>query len=157
MMAAYVVDKSAHDPRILLVQRAFGDSKPGLWETPGGRTDPEDPTVLHGLARELREEAGMKAKRVGPLVNQYSFRAGRRVFTKCNFLVEVTEHGRGEVTLDPKEHRAYVWATEAEVRRKTAGKADGRRVDLKFTSREQEETILKAFEVLNTGFVSGDG
>ena len=150
MTAAYAVDTSAHPPRILLVQRALGDSKPGLWETPGGRVDPADRTILHGLERELREEAGLVATRVGPLVSQYSFPAGRKVFTKCNFLVEAARHGHEglAVRLDPKEHQDHVWATEAEVMQRRVERVEGRgHVHLAFTSQDQERAILQAFEV----------
>lgn len=50
--------------RLLLVQRAPHDSYPLLWEVPGGAIDAEDESVLHGLARELWEETGLRARRV---------------------------------------------------------------------------------------------
>lgn len=38
------------------------------WSTPGGVIDAADPTVLHGLAREVREETGLVVRRwEGPL------------------------------------------------------------------------------------------
>src|SRR4051812_13959310 len=54
--------------RILLVQRAAHDSMPSRWETPGGACDLDDATLLYGVARELWEEAGLTARRVGRLV-----------------------------------------------------------------------------------------
>ncbi|KAI8948254.1 NUDIX hydrolase domain-like protein [Xylaria longipes] len=49
--------------RLLLVQRAPTDSYPLRWEVPGGAIDAEDESILHGLARELWEETGLRARR----------------------------------------------------------------------------------------------
>jgi 8-oxo-dGTP pyrophosphatase MutT (NUDIX family) len=57
-------EKEEEEDRLLLMQRAASDSLPLLWEVPGGALDPEDPTVLHGAARELWEEAGLATKKV---------------------------------------------------------------------------------------------
>lgn len=130
-------------PRILLVQRSASDSMPNLWETPGGACDPEDVSILHGAARELWEEAGLTAVRVGPLVGEgylFATRAGKRV-CKFNFVVEV-EEGKREVKLDADEHQAYVWATEEEVREKRVGE-----LKFEFTKKRQEEVILQAFKM----------
>lgn len=59
---------STEEPRILLVQRAPTDSMPLLWEVPGGACDFEDESLLHAVARELREESGLGARRVEALV-----------------------------------------------------------------------------------------
>ncbi|KAK5093619.1 hypothetical protein LTR70_004570 [Exophiala xenobiotica] len=87
--------------RILLIQRASTDSMPHLWEIPGGGCDEDDPTILHSVARELEEEAGLRAR--------------------------------------------HVWAAEEEVR---AGRVGG--VDIKFTTAEQKQVILDAFQVRRT-------
>ncbi|KAK0717544.1 NUDIX hydrolase domain-like protein [Lasiosphaeria miniovina] len=55
-------------PRVLLVQRAAHDTMPLRWETPGGGCDDDDTSILHSCARELFEEAGLRATAVGPLV-----------------------------------------------------------------------------------------
>ena len=57
-----------HDGKVLLIQRPKHDSMPNRWEGPGGACDDEDPTILHGAARELWEEVGLVAKRFTPLV-----------------------------------------------------------------------------------------
>jgi 8-oxo-dGTP pyrophosphatase MutT (NUDIX family) len=144
---------------ILLVQRAAHDSMPLLWETPGGAVDHDDPTVLYGMARELREEAGLKASHVVAQAGQgYAFftRRGPRVH-KFSFEVEVeikdepalgseaaAQIGKGEevlptVTLSD-EHEGYMWATEEECLAHKVGD-----VDFKFTHRDQEGTILDGF------------
>jgi|HubBroStandDraft_1064217.scaffolds.fasta_scaffold437082_2 8-oxo-dGTP diphosphatase len=53
--------------RVLVTQRKAGTHLEGAWEFPGGKVEPgEDPR--EALARELREEIGVKA-RVGEVVD----------------------------------------------------------------------------------------
>ncbi|KIX07807.1 uncharacterized protein Z518_02461 [Rhinocladiella mackenziei CBS 650.93] len=140
---ALVFDSSDH---ILLIQRAVHDSMPLRWEVPGGACDEEDPSILHGVARELWEETGLFAASIGPPVGEgklFLTRSGRAV-CKFHFIVEVENSADGhlEVRLDPNEHQAYVWVTEEEVR--TGRKGD---VELKLTTKEQEDVIFEAFKV----------
>jgi 8-oxo-dGTP pyrophosphatase MutT (NUDIX family) len=148
---ALVFDTSTPE-RILLIQRSARDSMPNLWEIPGGGCDNEDPSILHGAARELWEESGLTAASIGPQVGDghlFLSRGGKLVY-KFSFLVDVEkgEGGKLDVKLDPGEHQKYVWATEEEVRARRVGD-----VELKFTAREQEAVVLEAFTVrreLNT-------
>ena len=67
--------------RLLLLQRAatemgfpnrkyvvpninFMSDSTQVWEVPGGSIDGSDPTLIHGLAREIFEETGLKLTRV---------------------------------------------------------------------------------------------
>jgi 8-oxo-dGTP pyrophosphatase MutT (NUDIX family) len=138
--------------KILLIQRAAHDSMPGQWEIPGGACDPEDPSVLYSVARELWEEAGLKATRIGPLVGGtdhiFLTRSGNLV-CKFSFVVDVekklSHDGSVEplqVKLDPNEHQAYVWATEHEVQ---AGRVGA--VELRFTNQQTRDGVLEAFRV----------
>lgn len=141
---ALVFDAST-PARILLLQRAAHDSLPSRWEVPGGGCDDEDLSVLHGVARELWEEAGLTAARIGPQVGDGHFflsRSGKLV-GKFSFLVdaETGADGKLDVKLNPSEHQNYVWATEEEVK---ALRVDD--VELKFTTREQEAVVLEAFK-----------
>lgn len=54
---------------------------------------------------------------------------------------QITE-GRLEVKLDPVEHQRFIWASEEEVRTRKVGD-----VELEFTSRDLEDTVLEAFRV----------
>ncbi|KAK8004309.1 hypothetical protein PG989_004028 [Apiospora arundinis] len=84
------------EDRILLVQRAPHDSMPLLWEVPGGACDDTDKTVLHAVARELREETGLRAARIGPQVGGgmvFFTRKGRRML-KVSFLAEIVQGRR---------------------------------------------------------------
>jgi 8-oxo-dGTP pyrophosphatase MutT (NUDIX family) len=142
-----IVHDHSNPKRILLVQRAATDTMPNLWETPGGGCDEEDQSILHSVARELWEETGMKATKIGPLVgNGYIFHTRRgRVVGKFSFLVDVETEVDGNlvVRLDPNEHQNYLWVTEEEVKARKVND-----IDLAFTISRQEETILQAFEVL---------
>ena len=114
-----------------------------MWEIPGGSVDLSDPTILHGLAREVFEETGLKLTRfVRGVGNGIEFTTGRRKrWMKLSFDIEVegkidgmashiASHAGGaekasqtancstentRITLDPAEHQAYKWATEEDI------------------------------------------
>lgn len=136
--------------RLLLLRRAPHDSMPLLWETPGGAVDPEDKSILHGAARELYEETGLAASRIGEPVGgiqEFFTRKGMRM-GKISFLVDVdVQNGSPEdeeikVKIDPNEHVQFIWVTEDEARAKKAGE-----VQLEYTTQAQEETIYEAFRI----------
>jgi 8-oxo-dGTP pyrophosphatase MutT (NUDIX family) len=153
---ALVFDHSSPPgPRILLIQRAASDSMPGRWEIPGGGCDDDDESILHAVARELWEEVGLHATRIGPPVGKPHFFLSRseKLVCKFHFLVESREPmtaGRLDVTLNPVEHQRFVWASEEEVRAGAVGD-----VELKFTTRDLEDTVLEAFRLRSE--VGGDG
>ncbi|KAK5558091.1 hypothetical protein LTR46_004270 [Exophiala xenobiotica] len=147
-VGALVFDSSEPE-HILLVQRAPDDSAPNRWEVPGGATDLEDPTILHSVARELWEEAGLTAETIGPEVGEgqvFLTRSGKLV-CKFHFLVEAKRGTNGalNVMLDPREHQNYVWATEEEVKARRVGNTG-----LQFTGPEQETAILDGFQARKT-------
>jgi len=131
--------------RLLLLQRAAHDSMPSRWEVPGGACDWEDETILHAAARELWEESGLTPRRLGRIVRCGAedgvvfFSRRQRRYCKYSFEVEVEGY---EVTLDPNEHQAFVWASEDECRAHKAGDAQ-----LRFTTWEQEESIMEGFRM----------
>ncbi|KAJ4368572.1 hypothetical protein N0V86_009479 [Didymella sp. IMI 355093] len=142
--AALVLDSSPPQPRILLLQRAASDSYPGKWEPPGGAVDDEDLSILHGAARELWEEAGLRAAHVGgPVGEPHLFRRSNGdMICQFSFAVHVLSEEDAALTtkLDPNEHQQYVWATEEEVRAGRAGI-----VDLEFVRGDVKSTVLLAF------------
>ncbi len=92
---------------MLLIQRAAHDSMPNRWEVPGGAVDDDDPSILHGAARELWEEAGLKAVRFTHIVTTekragevpgfiFTNRHGTRFFCRFTFAVEVESYEAGE-------------------------------------------------------------
>lgn len=130
--------------KVLIVQRSFSDSRPGLWETPGGGCDQEDGSVLYSAARELSEESGLVAQRIIDVIGRpdyFTSTSGKRIM-KLDFIVEAGPDVEKQVKLDPDEHQDYVWATEEEIKRGITGN----RV-LAFTSPEQLQVILEAFEM----------
>jgi 8-oxo-dGTP pyrophosphatase MutT (NUDIX family) len=140
---ALVFDTSTPE-RVLLIQRAAHDSMPSRWEIPGGGCDEEDPSILHSVARELWEEAGLTATSIGPQVGEgciFLTRSGNLV-CKFSFLVDAEKAAGGklDVKLDPSEHQNYVWAAEEEVKARKVGD-----VELKFTTKAQEAVVLEAF------------
>jgi 8-oxo-dGTP pyrophosphatase MutT (NUDIX family) len=164
---ALVFSKATGEDRVLLIQRAAHDSMPLRWEIPGGACDPEDETVLHGLARELWEEAGLRLKNVERQVGQedvFLTRKGLAV-AKVTFEVEVetptpaASEGDGgavkealpEVVLDPNEHARFLWATEEECRlgkvTVLSDSGENEVVDIPFTKKIQRETILLGFKL----------
>ncbi|QDS68083.1 hypothetical protein FKW77_009996 [Venturia effusa] len=135
---------SATPPRILLIQRASHDSMPDRWEVPGGGCDAEDRSILYSAAREVWEETGLVISHIGPKTagEQLFTTRGGKVVCKFHFLVEVerTETGELDVRIDPDEHQAFVWATEAEVRAEKVGD-----LILNFTTADQLSAVLEGF------------
>ncbi|AEO69662.1 3f02b4c1-b6b2-4d0d-81ef-02695027e69f [Thermothielavioides terrestris] len=166
---ALVFSRAAGEDRVLLLQRAPHDSMPLRWEIPGGACDAEDETVLHGLARELWEEAGLRLTNVVRQVGQEDVFLTRRglAVVKVTFEVEVetptpapagSSESNGdlekqvlpEVTLDPNEHVRFVWATEEECTQgkvKAPGSASGEVMDIRFTSEAQRRVVLLGFKL----------
>jgi double-stranded uracil-DNA glycosylase len=89
---ALVIDD---DDRILLVQyrRPVGDET--WWGTPGGGVDPGE-SDEQALARELREEIGLREFELGPVLYEHvsEFPWARELFRQVNttYLVRVREH-----------------------------------------------------------------
>jgi len=132
--------------RILLIQRAAGDSMPNRWEIPGGACDDDDPSILHSVARELWEESGLAAVRVGPHFGRddiFRSRSGK-VICKLYFIVEIDkgDEDKLEVKLDLNEHQNFIWATEEEVKAKKVGD-----LELTFTTPTLEKNVLESFQI----------
>ena len=53
--------------RVLVARRAPEAHQGGLWEFPGGKVEAEE-TLLEALARELREELGVRVESTEPLL-----------------------------------------------------------------------------------------
>ena len=136
---------TSSDRRILLVQRAATDSMPGCWEFPGGGVDDDDKSILHAVARELWEEAGLTAVNIGPLIGKperFKSRSGKQI-CKFNFMVEAEgAEGAMVVKLDPTEHQKYLWISKEEVRQRKAGD-----LELVFTTAHTEALVLEAFSI----------
>ncbi|KAH8901740.1 hypothetical protein GQ53DRAFT_800992 [Thozetella sp. PMI_491] len=140
--------------RLLLLQRAAHDWRPLTWEIPGGSVDTQDQSVLHGMAREVWEEAGLLVTRVVRLVGAgqtFTFNrdGGPRVI-KYTFEVEVDGGAEDvpKVATDPDEHESHIWITEDECREhKIAASGEQRERRLMITTEDQEQIIMEAFRL----------
>jgi 8-oxo-dGTP pyrophosphatase MutT (NUDIX family) len=157
-IAVYTRSTSGID-HLLLVQRAPTDSYPNCWEVPGGSVDMTGETILEAAARELKEETGLTVERFVAELRVIRFCTGKDVrvrwWDKPTFVVEVYEAGgvkNGEVEkgsemervgrmikLDEKEHQAWVWASEKDIKDHRCGE-----VPLVFVSKKQD-IMLEGF------------
>ena len=103
MRVAVALAVTVRDGRVLVARRAAGDHLPGTWEFPGGKIERgEEPS---GAARrELREETGLEAVRLEPLVVVRHDYADREV-TLHAFLALDT---KGEALADRGREWAWV-------------------------------------------------
>lgn len=114
-----------------------------LQEIPGGKVDDTDESILHGAARELKEEAGLEATRVLRKVAQFTFeseRPGRGKITWLKLIFEMQVDQADTVVLDPVEHQHFVFASEEEVIKEQVGE-----VKLKYVNDVNKEVKLEAF------------
>jgi 8-oxo-dGTP pyrophosphatase MutT (NUDIX family) len=148
--------------KVLVIQRASNDSMPNKWEIPGGAVDDEDSTVFEGSARELWEEAGLIAKRFNHVVTEGPDQKPGQVYpnstrtkTWCRFSFDVQVESCEHVKLDPKEHQAFAWVTEDEIRSQLIGDCQH-----PITNRHMQALILEAFrlrkETRETGKTAAD-
>ncbi|KAE9369193.1 hypothetical protein N431DRAFT_427410 [Stipitochalara longipes BDJ] len=136
--------------RLLILQRAAHDSMPNRWETPGGAVDFSDESILHGIAREIFEEAGLRTRKVlrkiGPGDGRTVFLTSTKGLKICKFTFEVEVENTDVVTLDPEEHQDYLWVTEEDCKNHKVER-DGEVVEFQFTRPAQEATILEGFRL----------
>ncbi|KAF6741812.1 NUDIX hydrolase domain-like protein [Ephemerocybe angulata] len=96
--------------RLLIVRRAASESDfAGLYELPGGGSEPEDNNLIDTVVRETIEETGLKVTEVlGTFEGfEYETKGGKSV--QFNFLVRVNEGKGAAVKLNPEEHDTYAW------------------------------------------------
>ena len=100
--------------RLLLLRRAPTDTHPNEWEVPGGGVDPTDESLLHAVAREVFEEAGIEVTSVDGFVGYTEFKSSKGLrIRKFSFVVSV---GAGEVKTDEREHSEARWCTWEDVK-----------------------------------------
>ncbi|KAG9250734.1 NUDIX hydrolase domain-like protein [Emericellopsis atlantica] len=136
---------NASGTKALLLQRAAHDSMPGRWEPAGGAIDPGDETILQGCARELYEEAGLKAKRIVRQIGSgdpFTNRTGTHIFWRLAFEVEVED--TDDVTNDPNEHARWIWASQKEIEEERR-EEDGEEIPI--TTTRMKKTLLDAFHL----------
>lgn len=109
--------------RVMVAQRAAGQSFAGCWEFPGGKVDPGE-TPEEALVRELREEVGITAE-VGTIHDRARTTHGSgRTIELTFYLVRRTA---GEPA--PVEVAAVAWWGPSELRTRPVTPGDRRVVD----------------------------
>lgn len=141
-----------HRDRVLLVQRASADDCPNFWEVPGGGANDKE-TIVQCAVRELQEEAGLEALEVTSMIGEFEWTEQRLEGQESQqrkwkiFMFLVTVDGSdldSKIKLDPAEHQAYLWATEAEVQEGVCGDTK-----LEWISINQKHAILASFGLVN--------
>ena len=135
--------------KILLLQRASTDSMPDKWELPGGAVDDDDPTILHGAARELAEESVLVATHFNHIVTEgpnhdlgHAFPNSTKTKVWCRFTFQAEVESCDSVKLDPREHQDFAWVSEAEVQERKMGARD-----LAITRESVAALIVEAFRM----------
>lgn len=136
--------------KMLLVQRAKEEKAfPNFWEIPGGKVDDTDESLLHAVAREIKEETGLDVSRVVRKVGEFGWgetskKTGREhVWRKLIFEVEVSN---SDVVLDPIEHQDFLYATEEDVVNDRSGE-----VALRWITPPNKAMNLEAFKLKREG------
>lgn len=62
VVGAAVLDDPQKPTRFLAAQRAYPETLRGMWEFPGGKADPEDPSCEAALIRECSEELDVELR-----------------------------------------------------------------------------------------------
>ena len=121
-------------PDVLIARRAPGRRMAGLWEFPGGKTEPGE-TPQAALARELREELDIET-RIGPLLDAYCHDYGPEPIRILFFAVERV---RGEIRLCDHDEVAWVPASRL-------GNYEFAPADLRFVNRLRSEALAATAE-----------
>jgi 8-oxo-dGTP diphosphatase len=119
------------DGKVLLLKRAKDKNVfPEFWELPGGKLEySEKPEI--GIAREVKEETGLKIKVNSPYAT-FSYLWGETHFVDIQFFCTIK--GKSEVKIS-SEHQEYRWAGKNQL------------ADLKIT-KQMREVILKGFKFI---------
>jgi 8-oxo-dGTP diphosphatase len=108
VVVAAVIERS--DRRLLIGQRRRDDTSPLKWEFPGGKVKPDESDEV-ALARELREELGVKMVKsapIGRVVHRYAETATPLEIRFFAAEVEATE-------IRPMAFEQVVWALPREL------------------------------------------
>ncbi|MEV6278702.1 NUDIX hydrolase [Nocardia sp. NPDC051832] len=98
------------DGAVLLIRRAQGVFLAGRWELPGGGIEPGE-RAEQAAVREVAEETGLAVEVTGERsAHSWMDVAGRPLRIHAR-VFDVSESGRGAVTLNPAEHDDHAWCT----------------------------------------------
>ncbi|KAI9038459.1 NUDIX hydrolase [Aspergillus affinis] len=118
-----------HKGRVLLIRRAADDNYPNVWEVPGGVA--RDNETIIDCAFQYGNSL---------LLPSGSSQRGKWIIFIFRVMVD-DQNSELEIKLDPKEHRAHLWATREEVQDDSCGD-----LKLDWISVNQKRAILEAFD-----------
>lgn len=101
----WIVLKSEN--RFLLIQRSINDDFGGTWGFPGGKVNPDDKTLTHTAARELKEETNLDGHNFKLLQTLYLGQYNTHIFL-CNMW-------NGELKPACEDIEGVGWFTIAEI------------------------------------------
>lgn len=94
--------------KFLVLKTPDTESKPGIWELPGGRMDWGE-TAEQAFKREMREELGFEKVKLGRFINIWSFTSERTEFNH-HFVILDFEIYSDEIDIKlSAEHTEYKW------------------------------------------------
>ncbi len=103
-----------YEGRFLLLQNAEHKTFAGTWGAPGGKIEPDE-TPYAAALRETFEETGLKLDpEAVHFFKTFYVRYPTMDFTYHLFFTELSTPPQ-EITLQTKEHSAYLWASREEI------------------------------------------
>ena len=107
VVGAFITDGEG---QVLLLQRSEGQHFGNFWEIPSGEVE-EGESWHDALVREVREETGLEAVKIGAFVNSLDYRSGSgRLTRQHNFIVAVKAPAPVNHSA---EHREFAWVVDA--------------------------------------------
>jgi len=95
---------------VLIIERAEKDKYPFQHETPRGRCEKSDSSLISCLKREVKEETGLDIKPIKFIGKfEYSADNGKRISTQHNYLCKMIDPNQ-KVKLS-FEHDSYMWVS----------------------------------------------
>lgn len=119
--------------KILLIKRKEVEIFEGFWDVPGGKLEKED-SLYEGIAREIKEEVGLKLTKVLLILSTTKFEGDKEDYPTiirniylCNAV--------GEINLS-KEHSEYKWVKPEDL------------VNYKFPNHADLQSVLKNLPII---------
>lgn len=97
-----------NENKLLIIKRSDDNvQKPGIWEIPGGRLNPNEDQIV-GLKREIKEETNLDIDVIKPLTIRKFTREDNQKIELTNFLCKLPDALNNKLKLS-KEHTDYEW------------------------------------------------
>jgi len=97
-----------YDGEILLLHRQDHKLQGDTWGVPAGKIDPEDGSKERAMAREFSQETGLNSEDIS-YFRKVFVRYSTYDFVYHIFHKRFGEDVRGNVQINPSEHKAYLW------------------------------------------------